>query len=117
MGDLLARLDAELYRVDREAQDRDRDARGILRQRRGGQGIDIYAHPEAIMHFKRALEPMAAFELRDPKTMPPNAIGKYRDCWVFADASQPNGALMILIDGNVIADVPISLNQGGGAER
>lgn len=110
MTDLLSRLNAEIYRVAHEA--RKADAR-----RNTFAGIDIYAHPEAIMHFRRELEPFVQFQMDDPKKMPPNAIGKYMDCWVFSDVAQPQGALIIRLDGNVYSDVPISTdlprpNQG-----
>lgn len=86
MGDLLSRLDRELYRVAHEVRSRETGARGLLTLKSGLEGVDIYAHPSALMHFKRELEPFVQFEIKDPKKMPRNAFGKYRDCWVFADA-------------------------------
>lgn len=94
MADLLSRLDRELYRVAHEVRQRETDARGLLTLKSGLEGIDIYAHPSALMHFKRELEPFVQFEFKDPKKMPRNALGKYRDCWVFADAQQPEGRLL-----------------------
>jgi len=108
MTDLLDRLNRELYRVAHEVRQAEVDARGLLTMKSGFEGLDIYAHPSALMHFKRELEPFVQFEFKDPKKMPPNALGKYRDCWVFADAHQPEGALIIRHNGNVYADVPIT---------
>ncbi len=107
MADLLSRLDCELYRVAHEVRSRETDARGLLTHKSGLEGVDIYAHPSALMHFKRELEPFVQFKFDDPKKMPRNALGKYRDCWVLADAEQPEGALIIRHKGNVYADVPI----------
>lgn len=113
-SDLLNRLDAELSRVAKEAWKGERDARGLATRMRALAGVDIYGHPEAIGHLYRALVPEVLSDfLRDPKTMPPNAVGKYRDCWVFADTEQPEGALIIRLRGNVYADVPIAPTLSG----
>lgn len=107
------RLDRELERVENEARKRWVGARGLRKPRRILQGVDIYAHPEAISHLLRALTPemqMMRTDMLASATLPKrprNAVIKYRNCWVFADPEQPEAALMIRIDGNVIADVPV----------
>lgn len=106
MSDLLHRLDRELYRVSHEVRCHEVDARGLTLNS-GLEGVDIYGHPSALMHFRRELEVFASFRLTDPKRSPPSVIGKYRDCWVFSDSQQPEGALIIRHNGNVYADVPI----------
>lgn len=110
MSDLLSRLNSELSRVAREVQQHEKDARGLLTLKSGLEAVDIYAHPETLMWFRRELEPFVQFKIDDPKRMPPGAIGKYHDCWVFSDVEQPQGALIIRHKGRVYADVPIHNN-------
>lgn len=107
-SDLLDRLNRELCRVASEVRDRERDSRGLLSLKSGMEGLDIYAHPSAIMSLTLELAPYVQFKMDDPKKMPRDAFGKYHDCWVFVDAQQPEGALIIRHNGNVYADVPIS---------
>lgn len=107
---LLHRLLTEMYRVAHEAREAERDTRGMLTLKSGFENIDIYAHPESIMHLRRDCLPQfwgQEWEMRDPKKMPPNAVGKVRDCWLFSDDEQPRGALIIRLNGRVYSDVPI----------
>lgn len=109
------RLDRELERVENEARKRWVNARGLRMPRRIFQGVDIYAHPEAFAHLRLGLTPQITMDRTDlfspPWRRPPNAKMKYRGCWVFVDAEQPKDALMIRIDGNLIADVPVSVEE------
>ncbi len=106
---LIDRFAAELMRVNYEAQNGDRDARGLI-HRRDGTGVDIYAHPSAVLHLQAAIAPFTPFRFEPPDKGPDGAVGKFMNRWIIADEQQPEGALFIWLDGkpysSVLLDAP-----------
>lgn len=103
---LIERLDNELACIAHEVMHAERHGKKLA-SKNPLAGVDIYGSPEALMHYRRGLEPFVDFKMMSRTDMPPNAIGQHRGIWVFCDNELSDDALIIRRNGVVYGSVRI----------